>query len=268
MHDGNRGDHTKTGLIAGIVVAALIAVATISWGLWQSAEYGREANNRAREYAAYTDEKVRKACLSLPPVYQKNCATEARHEKRDNERDERDLVAQRQSALWALIMGAAAVVGMGLSVIGVFLVWTTFKETQRAANLAAENLNAFRKFEDAFLSIRFLNCQEVAPGGVEVTFEFQIQNIGRSAAILHAIGVGDKTYEYGNDIIEAGKSFQSRMPIQTDFVGDSLFPPGMILYSTVARRRVAARLHVHVFRYDGAPHVGGRIMEEGETSAV
>lgn len=141
MHDGNRGDHTKTGLIAGIIVAILFAVAFIGWGLWKTAEYEREASNQTREYAAYTNDKIRKSCLSLPPVYQKDCATEARHEQRGNERNEHDLVAQRKSALWAYIMGAAAVIGMGLSVIGVFLVWTTFDATRKANAIAHDALD-------------------------------------------------------------------------------------------------------------------------------
>lgn len=147
MHDGNRGDHTKTGLIAGIFVAALIAAASIGWGLWQSAEYERQADNHAREYAAYTDNQIRQSCLSLPPIYQKDCAAKARNEQRDNERNERDLVAQRQSALWAYIMGAAAVIGMGLSVIGVVLVWTTFAETKRANSIALAQNRAWLNFE-------------------------------------------------------------------------------------------------------------------------
>jgi len=134
-------------LIAGIIIAALLAAAFIGWGLWKTAEYEREAHNQAREYAAYTDEKIRKACLSLPPVYQKDCTAQARHEQRAYERDEKDLVAQRKSALWAYIMGAAAVIGMGLSVIGVFLVWTTFAETKRANRIALAQNRAWLNFE-------------------------------------------------------------------------------------------------------------------------
>lgn len=136
MSGSDRGDNTKAGLIWGIIAAALFAVAFIGWGLWKTAEYEREASNQAREYTAYTDEKIRKACLGLPPVNQKDCVAEARHEQRAYERDENDLVAQRKSALWAYIMGAAAVIGMGLSVIGVILVWTTFDATRKANAIA------------------------------------------------------------------------------------------------------------------------------------
>lgn len=63
----------------------------------------------------------------------------ARHEQRVNEREERDLVAQRQSALWAFVMAGAAVLGMGLSAVGVFLVWTTFNAA-REGNTISERI--------------------------------------------------------------------------------------------------------------------------------
>jgi hypothetical protein len=181
MHDGNRGDHTKTGLIAGIIVAALIAVAFISWGLWKAAEYEREASDQAREYAAYTDEKIRKACLSLPPVYQKDCATEARHEQRGNERNEHDLVAQRKSALWAYIMGAAAVIGMGLSVIGVFLVWTTFDATRKANAIANDALDGqLRPWISIGIDYYGLTFKE---GVLSANLKLYVKNRGTSPAL-------------------------------------------------------------------------------------
>jgi len=181
MHDGKRGDRTKTGLIAGIVVAVLIAAAFIGWGLCKTAEYEREANNQAREYAAYTDKKIRKACLSLPPVYQKDCAAEARHEQRNNERNEYDLVAQRKSALWAYIMGAAAVIGMGLSVIGVFLVWTTFDATRKANVIANDALDGqLRPWVNFDAEFGSLQC---VGGTLKIRAKTEFKNMGTSPAL-------------------------------------------------------------------------------------
>ena len=142
MFDGNRSEHTKTGLIAGGILAALIAIAFIGWGLWQSAEYQRQANDQTSKYAAYTDQEIRQTCVGSASADKANCIAKARNEQRGNQRNEQDLVAQRQSALWAYIMGAAAVIGMGLSVIGVFLVWTTFRETRQANVIAREAMEA------------------------------------------------------------------------------------------------------------------------------
>lgn len=137
MSNGDRDGHTKTRLIAGgIVLAILISTVAIGWGRVQSSQYERQAHYQTAHYAAYADRKIEKTCFGLPPIEQYECAAKARHEQRDYQRDELDLVAQRQSALWAYIMGAAAVIGMGLSVVGVILVWTTFAETKQANVIA------------------------------------------------------------------------------------------------------------------------------------
>jgi hypothetical protein len=264
MLGSDRGKLSKAVRLAiAIALAGLIAAGGIGLGLWKQAEYERQAEQHSAEQARHAAYYVRHRCVGLTVLDKVDCATKASAEQRAYQRDEQDLVAQKVTAVWTSIMGGAAVLGMMLSTVGVWLVYTTFKETQRSANVAAENLNVFRKFEDASLSLKFLNCQEVPPGGAEVTFEFDIQNLGRSAAVLHAVGVGDQTHSYG-DIIEAGKSFSSRLPIKIAFVGNSLLPSGVIRYSTMARGQVEARLHVHVFRHDGSPHIGGRIMEDGE----
>jgi hypothetical protein len=137
MLGSGRSEYTKAGLIAGIVISVIIAALFIIWGRLESAEYQREADYKTAEYSAYTYEKVGQSCLRLSSPDKVECLAQARHERRAYERNEQDLVAQRQSALWAYIMGAAAVIGMGLSVIGVFLVWTTFNETRRANEIAS-----------------------------------------------------------------------------------------------------------------------------------
>jgi len=144
MHGSDRGDVTKAGLAAGIAIAVLVSTAFIGWGLSKSAEYQRQSDYQASEYSAYTYDKVGQSCIGMSIVDKAECIEKARHERRTYERDEQDLVAQRQSALWAYIMGAAAVIGMGLSVIGVFLVWTTFRETRRTAKAAEDTLDVTR----------------------------------------------------------------------------------------------------------------------------
>lgn len=199
MSRGDRGKFSQVGLIAGaIIVAVLLAAALIGWGLSESAEYQRQADNHAAEYAAYTYDKVRKSCPSPITGDQYKCLAEARHEQRDYERNEQDLVAQRQSALWAYIMGAAAVIGVGLSIIGVFLVWTTFQETKRSADAAHSVLQIEQK---PFLTLKPVDGENVIwdqqsgrigkrddKGVTFLTSLFcEIKSSGRSAAILTGI---------------------------------------------------------------------------------
>lgn len=137
MSASNRVVSTKTGLIKGGIFAAAICVLIIGWGLLRSADYEREANNHRTEFAEYTSEKVAEACIEIPNLERIKCVDQAFEAKRDYEATQYDLEAQRKSALWAYIMGAAAVIGMALSAVGIWLVKTTFDETRRSNEIAS-----------------------------------------------------------------------------------------------------------------------------------
>jgi hypothetical protein len=58
------------------------------------------------------------------------------YEKQRNEREIRDLQAQENSAYWAEMMFWATVSALVLSFVGIGLVWTTFRETRKANDIA------------------------------------------------------------------------------------------------------------------------------------
>ncbi|MGF7171522.1 hypothetical protein FHS91_003222 [Sphingobium xanthum] len=107
---------------------------------------------------------------------------DASHERRANERDEQDLVAQKRSALWAYIMGAAAVIGMCLSVVGVYLVYTTFQATREANKIGQDALMAEHRPRIVIRRVDFKQCERGIYGSFTAT------NIGGSDAIFHAAG--------------------------------------------------------------------------------
>lgn len=170
----DRGKFSKVGLILLAFAAALaLGAAFIGLGLSKDAEYQREADANAREYAAYADQKERNRCIGFSSQKEADCVAEYSEEKRTNQRYEQDLVAQRQSANWAYIMGAAAVIGMILSVVGVVLVWTTFDETRKANDITREHQRA-----------RILPSAELARDFHSETQKaiLRCENIGLSAA--------------------------------------------------------------------------------------
>ncbi len=149
MSDSGRVKVSKTGLIRGLLVALVFCLLWIGYGLSESAKYQGQADDNSREYARYTGDKVAEACVRISPVEKVECLNEAIDAQRQYEANQQDLVAQKQSALWAYIMGAAAVIGMTLSAVGVWLVKATFDETRRGNEIAtidAEN-NATHLFE-------------------------------------------------------------------------------------------------------------------------
>src|SRR4051794_19223285 len=116
-------------VIAGGMALA-VAAALIGWGALQQAHYERQAEHQAAENARHADYDVRYRCVPLPPLAERNCTIDRRREQRGYERDEQDLYAQKTAAFWTFLMGSAAIVGMILSAVGVFLVFFTFGETR------------------------------------------------------------------------------------------------------------------------------------------
>ena len=149
MPRGNLGKLAAFGL-AFCVPVALLTGAPLLWSHGLSFEYEREANKQTAYYNANTGRETKYACGILSPVEKPNCLANAEAKVRENEREEQNLVAQRQSALWAYVMAVAAVIGMALSVIGVLLIWTTFRETRLANEIAGTGARAWLSVDLAF----------------------------------------------------------------------------------------------------------------------
>lgn len=129
---------SKNRLIFVAIAVLTFCTVSIGYGLLEFAKYEQQANDKISEYTEYTRDKVAQACAGGDKLENIKCVNEAFEAKREYEYNQSDLVAQRQSALWAYIMAAAAVFGIALSAVGVWLVKTTFDET-RKANEIAEN---------------------------------------------------------------------------------------------------------------------------------
>jgi hypothetical protein len=63
------------------------------------------------------------------------------YEKERNEREIRDLQAQENSAYWAAAMFWATATALLISIVGIGLVWTTFRETRKANSISRESMH-------------------------------------------------------------------------------------------------------------------------------
>jgi hypothetical protein len=170
--DGSdRGGQFKTRLITGIVIATLVAATFISFGLLKSAQYEWQADANSGHYSEYTRKKIAETCVAVSALEKAKCVYEARDKKREYRYNQRDLVAQKRSALWAYIMAVAAVVGMALSALGVWLVKTTFDETRTANEIA-------RKSQRPWVSIS-VNPTILKRQGASIRFEAEIETINK-----------------------------------------------------------------------------------------
>jgi hypothetical protein len=134
MLRGYRGIFTK---IAGLAILCLLSAFVYALTVPYSRSLQQEAANQAKIHRQHAEDRIEGVCLS--PSAQPDCVEETRQTQRESERQEYDLAAQRMSAWWAQVMGVAALIGMGLSAVGVWLVKTTFDETRKGNEIARDH---------------------------------------------------------------------------------------------------------------------------------
>lgn len=253
MSGSDRNERLATKLVAGIIaaVAAVLIVAAICLGLYQQSKYVDEAAQRSAEYAKHARDKVGQTCAAVPAPEKASCVEKAETEQQlaqaDNERNEKDLVAQRTSALWTAIMGVAALIGMGLSAVGVWLVFDTFRATRRATEIADDNLEAIVDSERA--RIRMAEIAEInnAPNEPEkLSLQVTAENIGKSTATIQSVhwyvaqdaDWPDK-FEHSRDLFdvaEPGKEAIIEYLTYKPPVIETHFISGYVVYKTILGR--------------------------------
>lgn len=191
MSRSNWLKHPQARLVGGLIVAIFAGGVILGYGHSESAEYERQANAKRSEYARYTSEKVTKTCLGLVGAERAGCFYDAANAQAEYEYNQADLIAQRQSALWGYIMAFAAVIGMVLSAVGVWLVWTTFRATKEANEISQTAFDyQFRpwiKLEPSFGRLVFENNSDLRVKGYikcENMGQFPATGVSISATFL------------------------------------------------------------------------------------
>jgi hypothetical protein len=189
MFDSDRGDKPKTRLIQSTIFATFFILFLTGWGVWFQLGYHQQATDKSAQYERWSDHEIKTGCPSLGKLTKAECTYQAKQSAHENKRDEYDLYAQRTSALWAGIMAVAALLGIGLSGVGVYLVKTTFDETRKANNIARTQARASILAHDAYLLVPKGGFKPIPPGntlfpeGAYVfIFECQITNVGMTVA--------------------------------------------------------------------------------------
>lgn len=192
----------------------------VIFGLYEEARYKEISSYRADHYAKDADEAVKNACVALAGRNKAIClqekGAEARLQKHDNERSEADLVAQRKSAMWTSIMGFAALIGMGLSAIAVYLVWRTWESTQEAAKNSRDTLDSYIHRERAILRFGNAHYQSLDDLPVPDGFQAQVLNFGASTADFISVA-----WEY----LE-GPCWPQDRPLRCEVWPDNISTPG------------------------------------------
>lgn len=139
MSKGNRLRNYLLGFLAGLTLASLVG-----YSFWSSAvklddQIALQAQKEAAQYTdpAYID--VECDAAAVPASGQSNCIAAEQEAANDAQRNSYDLEAQQTVAVWTRVMGKAAIVGMGVGILGLFLIFVTFWETRKAADAGRES---------------------------------------------------------------------------------------------------------------------------------
>lgn len=233
----SRGKRTKIGLIVSLLLALAICASFIGYGLWEGAKYERQANNHSSENAKYTHDKIAQSCIGITRIEAIRCRYDALEAQREYKHNQRDLIAQRQSALWAYIMGAAAVIGIALSAVGVWLVKTTFDETRKANEIA---LTSVKQQIRPYLVAENFFFMDMKHDTLPVA-QFTVRNSGLSGAFdvksLFVIDVIDGLHKDGKVLLKNGK-----------FRRNGLVAPGGFINFTLRMSEAWNNAHVHALK--------------------
>jgi hypothetical protein len=217
VSDRSNGINWRKGVTAklGLFIALAISASAIGWGwnygLTQELTYEQEARQAHANYTRNGCNEIAKPkpqVASVKKAESEPCApNEKAQQENDNRRDYADLVAQRSSALWAKIMGIAALIGMGLSLVGVALVWTTFRETRKANRIAEKSQRAWVTMN--VVGAKLHNTIDYA----SITFSIDVHNSGNSAATNIMAGyafsrMGEDTVDFIDKVRLWDGSFQ------------------------------------------------------------
>jgi len=242
MHRSNRDGVNQAALGIWFWVAMLIALCAVILAHSEQSRHHKTASVHAEQYRRDADKRISQTCISLTRQAKANCVNIAQEIDREGQRKEYDLYSQRSMAIWTIVMGYAAIFGVSLSGIGVYLIWTTFEETRKAATASSKSYDAFIAFENAGIDVRFSE----QPKFIKINdlwyvyFKILVRNVGRSPAIINWVEMeGEDRLSY-QMMISGGESFSLSENLQV-VANKRGWMQGCICYTTTihfSRKRV------------------------------
>ena len=238
---------SKIGLKSSILGAALFVAALTASGGYVQSGYYQQATNQSAKHQRWAKNEIRAGCPSFSNLSKMECTYQASQSAQENERAEYDLYAQRTSALWAAIMAFAALLGIGLSGVGVYLVWTTFRETIHATEIAKDSLNAMIDAERATLRMgEYAEIRKAHNRPHMRALTIRINNVGKSNGTIRSVIwiVADnaewpESFEHSTApdlIVKKEDSGEIQQIIHAPPTDGSYFVMGSVKYETILGR--------------------------------
>lgn len=187
MLNGDRLRNYTVGFLAGLALAILVGLS-----LWRGAsdlenQITLQAQKEAAQYADPARISVECKASSVAAPAQQDCISPESEAASEAERNTYDLEAQQTVAVWTRVMGKAAIIGMGVGIIGLFLIFTTFWETRKAAQTSRDTYEAFIALESPLIApkITLDHVQGKSHFGIKI----EATNLGKTSCVVEKIYV-------------------------------------------------------------------------------
>ena len=218
MLRSHRSRKLAARIALGAVTAALLVAVVVLVSRFQL-EQERRAHDAATEYARYAQAEIEDTCRRKSEPERSDCARDAIASARQAQTQAHDLYAQQTVALWTTVMSVAAIIGVLLSTIGIYLIYATFQQTVRGARWAGVGarhshraLTHMRRVADSelrpYLFVEKVEFEERTGGWHQVTVWFK--NFGKIPA--RRISVISRCY-VADDITDPPPPWISMTPI-------------------------------------------------------
>ncbi|WP_447726211.1 hypothetical protein [Sphingomonas koreensis] len=151
-----------------------------------------QAADAAHDYAASADKEIGERCLRLETERQVYCIKKTVEASRESQREESDLVAQRQAARWTMVAGGAASAGFLISILGIGLVFLTFKESRRAADAAIHAIDMQIESERPIVQLMgawVTDFERGKDGSAKMKFGYEFHNLGQTVAWIECVEI-------------------------------------------------------------------------------
>ncbi|UYH54252.1 hypothetical protein N6L26_09315 [Qipengyuania sp. SS22] len=149
MSERDWSRYTAVGLSAFGLVAALIIFAAFTFNLGSLLGFKEAETQRyTTEYADRTDERIADCDRFVSAARIRECAEKAIKANHENQRDERDLQAQRQMAEWAFWLLVVTTFGTLITIGGTVLIWKQVALTREAVKDTGDATKAMVRQND------------------------------------------------------------------------------------------------------------------------
>jgi hypothetical protein len=223
------GNGAAIGLIFLILLGGLAAytynLVTLGWQLQSVSENGSEIRKSQYTATGYNPEQRR--CIKLVLSEQQACFDKAANAARENERQERDLVAQEVTAIWTKITAYAAIAGVAASIAGLGLVYVAYREARRT-NIITRDVGEAQTRAYVRIDIAYEIDEHVPDDKAGIDIRAKVQNRGSSPAYVERFEVTRKRIPprpspWVDPYLAAGDPQRS---VTLPMVGNSFLAPG------------------------------------------